>query len=139
MSTPVYNFGRREMTSTASPILTESTVTVTCTKASGRGFEVRLTYDLLALPATPGRVMRDAELAFLRYDFFVDPGRRRYWGDGGVGTSTINDRMTLNDNNRVVTHTHQVYGTVYGQQRVEPGQWLGFVSARLEYTIERCR
>jgi spore coat protein U-like protein len=139
VSTPIYNFGRHEMTTTSSPIYSEGTVTVTCTRAAGQGFQVTVSYDLRGLPNDTGRVMRNTEFASLRYDLFVDAGRRRYWGDGSAGTSTISDTIDLNDNNRVVTHTHELYGTVEGQQSAEPGQWLGFVSARLEYTIERCR
>ena len=139
VSTPTYNFGRHAMTTPASPIYVENTVTVTCTKASGQGFRVTVSYDLQGLPNDTGRVMRNTEFASLRYDLFVDAGRRRFWGDGSGGSSTISDRMELNDNNTVVAQTHQLYGTVLGQQAAEPGQWLGFVSARLEYTIERCR
>jgi len=139
VSTPVYNFGRHEMTLTAGPINAESTVTVTCTKASGQGFAVDLTYDLRAVPPAPSRVMRDRELGYLRYDMFVDSGRRQYWGDGESGTKVISDKMELNDRNKVVTHTHQIYGMVYGQQLVQPGQWLGFVSARLDYTVKKCQ
>ena len=87
----------------------------------------------------PGRSMRDRELAHLAYDFYVDAGRRQHWGDGTGGTKAFSDKMELNDVNRVVTHVHQVYGAVHGQQAAEPGQWLGFVVARLEYTIKNCK
>jgi spore coat protein U-like protein len=138
-STPVYNFGRHEMSVSAAPILAENTVTVTCTKANGQGFAVDITYDLMGLPSIPDRVMRDRELGTLRYDLFVDAGRTQYWGDGQAGTKTLTGKMEVNDTTRVVTVTHQLYGTVLGQQTVDPGQWLGFVSARLEYTIKKCR
>jgi spore coat protein U-like protein len=138
-STPVYNFGRHAMTSITPPVYGEGTVSVTCTKASGQGFTVDINYDLMGVPSVPGRSMRDPELGYLHYDLFVDAGRRQYWGDGKAGTKTFNDKMELNDANHVVTHTYQLYGTVYGQQAVEPGQWLGFVDARLEYTIKKCK
>jgi spore coat protein U-like protein len=139
VSTPVYNFGRHELSVITAPIYGEGTVSITCTKAQGQGFTVDLSYDLMAIPGTPSRVMRDRELGYLRYDLFVDPGRRQYWGDGTAGSKTFSDKIELNDANRVLTVSYQVYGTVYDQQIARPGQWLGFVSARLEYTIKRCR
>ena len=133
VSTPLFNFGRHEMSLTAAPVLAESTVSVTCTRARVPGLTVRVDFDLLGLPSDPGRLMRDRESGLLRYDMFVDSGRRQFWGDGSGGTKTITDRLDLNDVQPIVTRTYQVYGTVYGQQRADPGQWLGFVSVRLEY------
>ena len=137
--TPVFNFGRHQMSADGAPIYSEGSVTVTCTKANGIGFAVDVNYDLMGLPGMPGRVMRDRDLGFLRYDFYVDPAHTQYWGDGEGGTKTFSEKLELNDANRVVTRSYPVYGMVYGQQVARPGQWLGFVSARLEYTIKRCR
>ncbi|MCG2595444.1 spore coat U domain-containing protein [Ramlibacter sp. XY19] len=138
-TTPVYNFGRHEMTGATPPVLAESTVAVTCTRANGQGFTVDIRYELKAEPPDPGRSMRDRELSQLQYDLYVDAGRRQHWGDGKKGTKAFEGRIELNDANRAVTVTHQLYGTVHGQQVAEPGHWLGYVAARLEYTIRQCK
>ena len=139
-TTPVYNFGRHPMSAIAPPIHAENTIGLTCTRsAAAQGLTVDVEYELLGLPAEPDRDMRHREPGSLRYDLYVDAGRKQFWGDGQGGTKTIRDRLELNDNNRAVTRTHQVYGTVHGQQEVESGQWLGFVSVRLEYSIRKCR
>jgi spore coat protein U-like protein len=138
-TTPVFNFGRHEMLPNSPPILAEHTVIVTCTKAQGQGFTVHLDYDLIAQPPEPGRNLHNPNAAALEYDLYVDPGRRQFWGDGKRGTKAISDKMELSDSNSVVTHAHTLYGTVHGQQAADPGHRLGFVMARLDYTIKRCR
>ena len=140
LSTPVYNFGRHQMNATAAPILAENTIGITCTRSpTAQGLTVEVDYELLGLPPEPDRGMRHREPGTLRYDLYVDAGRKQIWGDGKGGTKTVKDSLELNDNNRVVTRTHQIYGTVHGQQQVDTGQWLGFVAVRLEYSIQKCK
>ncbi|GAB3774230.1 hypothetical protein GCM10028796_48200 [Ramlibacter monticola] len=139
LSTPVYSFGRHVMGANASPIFAESTISITCTRTNADGFRMDVDYELQGLPAEPDREMRHRDPGTLHYDLFVDAGRKQHWGDGKGGTKTVKDSLELSDNNRVVTRTHKIYGTVYGQQQVDTGQWLGFVSVRLEYEIKRCR
>jgi spore coat protein U-like protein len=132
----VFDFGRGQMTQDSPPINGHGTVSVTCTRAPVDGLDVDVGYNLKALPAEPARQMRDNNLRFLRYSMFVDPARTRYWGDGETyGTATFQGALFLNDRNRVGTLVHPIYGRVDGgQQLAPPGQWLGLVAVRLEYT-----
>ena len=132
----VFDFGRGQMTQTAPPINGFNTISVTCTRAQRDGLAVAVQYQLKAVPAEPARQMRDSHLAFLAYEMYVDPARSRYWGDGlTYGTSTFQGELHLDDRNRVGTLAHVVYGRVIGgQPLVLPGQWLGLVGVRLEYT-----
>jgi spore coat protein U-like protein len=133
----VFDFGRGQMSQTAPPINGHSTVSVTCTRApQANGLHVDVAYELKAIPPAPARQMRDNELRYLRYDMFVDPARTRYWGDGvSYGTFTLQGALMLDDRNRVGTLVHQIYGRVDGGQSLTPpGQWLGLVVVRLEYS-----
>jgi spore coat protein U-like protein len=137
----VFDFGRGQMSQTAPPINGHSTVSVTCTRASqANNRDVDVAYDLKAMPPAPARQMRDSALRFLRYDMFVDPARTRYWGDGiSHGTFTLQGALFLDDRNRVGTLVHQIYGRVDGGQSLTPpGQWLGLVVVRLDYSVN-CR
>jgi spore coat protein U-like protein len=138
VTTPVFNFGRHAV-ATPVPIYGEATVTVTCTRASGPAFSVNIDYDVLGLPSTIGRHMRDRASGTLVYDMYVDAGRQQYWGDGEAGTKTLRGKLEVNETTRVVTQTQQVYGLVHGQQVVDAGPWLGVVAVRLVYEIRRCR
>ena len=132
----VFDFGRGQMTSTSPPINGTNTISVTCTRAQRDGLNVTVQYNLQAIPAEPARQMRDNNLLYLRYYMFVDAARTRYWGDGfSYGTFTFQGTLLLDDRNRVGTFAHLVYGRVDGAQSpTPPGQWLGLVPARLEYT-----
>ena len=132
----VFDFGRGQMTSTSPPINGTNTISVTCTRANQDGLSVTVQYNLQAIPPEPARQMRDNNLLYLRYAMFVDAARTRYWGDGySHGTFTFQGQLALDDRNRVGTLAHLVYGRVDGaQQLTPPGQWLGLVVTRLEYT-----
>ncbi len=132
----VFDFGRGQMTQTSPPVNGTNTISVTCTRAARDGLRVQVDYNLQAIPPAPARQMRDNQLNFLRYDMFVDPTRTRYWGDGvSHGTFTFQGTLSLDDRNRVGTLAHVVYGRVDGAQTfTPPGQWLGLVVGRLEYT-----
>jgi spore coat protein U-like protein len=132
----VFDFGRGQMTSNAQPINGTNTISVTCTRAARDGLSVQVDYNLQAIPPAPARQMRDNHLAYLAYDMYVDPARTRYWGDGySQGTFTFQGTLFLDDRNRVGTLAHVVYGRVHGAQSLTPpGQWLGLVVGRLEYT-----
>jgi spore coat protein U-like protein len=136
----VFDFGRGEMTPSSPPINGHNTVSVTCTRApQADGFSVDVAYELKAIPPEPARQMRDRALNFLRYYLFVEPSRTRYWGDGSQGTFTFQGALFLDDRNRVGTLAHPVYGRVDGGQSLTPpGQWLGLVVTRLEYSAN-CR
>lgn len=134
----VFDFGRGQMSQSAPPINGHSTVSVTCTRSpQANGLNVDVTYELKALPPAPARQMRDNQLHFLRYDMFVDPARTRYWGDGySYGTFTFQGALFLDDRNRVGTFVHAIYGQVDGAQSLAPpGQWLGLVALRLDYSF----
>jgi spore coat protein U-like protein len=131
----VFDFGRGQMTQTSPSINGTNTISVTCTRANLDGLNVEVTYNLQAIPPAPARQMRDSNLHFLRYDMFVDPARTRYWGDGVTyGTFTFQGTLFLDDRNRVGTLAHVIYGAVDGGQLALPGQWLGLVVTRLEYS-----
>jgi spore coat protein U-like protein len=133
----VFDFGRGEMTVNSPPINGTNTISVTCTRAPLDGLGVTVQYNLQAIPPAPARQMRDNNLLYLAYDMYVDPARTRYWGDGySYGTFTFQGQLELDDRNRVGTLAHVVYGKVLGAQTqlTPPGQWLGLVATRLEYT-----
>ena len=131
---PVFDFGRGQMSQTASPINGNNTISVTCTRAHRDHLDVEVNYQLQAVPAEPARQMRDNELRFLRYSMYLDPARTRYWGDGYTyGTFVIEGQLILNDRNRVGTLVHPIYGSVDGGQLALPGQFLGLVAGRLQY------
>jgi len=136
INTQVFDFGRGQMTQTSPPINGTNTISVTCTRAPVNGLGVTVQYNLQAIPPEPPRQMRDNNLLYLRYYMFVDPARTRYWGDGySYGTFTFQGEFNLDDRNRVGTLAHVVYGRVDGAQpATPPGQWLGLVATRLEYT-----
>ena len=131
-----FNFGRGEMTEFAPPINGHDTISVTCTRAPLDGLSVEVDYELKATPPAPARQMRNRELHFLRYDMFVDAARTKYWGDGQTqGTFSFTGALFLDDRTRVGTLVHQVYGQVPGGQAATlPGNWLGAVVVRLDYT-----
>jgi len=131
---PVFNFGRGVMNVNAPPILGNSTVSVTCTRAHRDHLNVTVDFLLSAIPPDPARQMRDSSLLFLAYDMFLDPARTRYWGDGSQGTFPLVGRLFLDDRNRVGTLFYVIYGKVHGgQTQSPPGQWLGAVLGRLDY------
>jgi spore coat protein U-like protein len=131
-----FNFGRGQMTEFAPPINGHDTVSVTCTRAPLDRLSVTVEYELKATPPAPARQMRNRELHFLQYDMFVDAARTKYWGDGQTqGTFSFTGALFLDDRNRVGTLVHQVYGQVEGGQVGKlPGNWLGAVVVRLDYT-----
>jgi spore coat protein U-like protein len=132
----VFDFGRGQMTQNSPSINGTNTISVTCTRAARDGLNVEVAYNLQAIPPAPARQMRDNQLNYLRYDMFVDPARTRYWGDGLThGTFTFQGTLLLDDRNRIGTLAHVVYGRVDGAQPLTPpGQWLGLVLGRLEYS-----
>ena len=84
---------------------------------------------------TPGfgdygeRRMRGPGGAELRYNLYVDPGRRLVWGDGASGgTAVLRGR---NDGRRPTTLP--VYGRVPGGQRVPPGSYGDNLAVRLNF------
>src|SRR6185369_7232489 len=103
------------------------------------GLSVNVPFELKALPPEPNRFMRDPTLLYLRYFMFVDAARTRYWGDGTQGTFPFQGQCFLDERNRVCTLVFPVYGKVEGGQAVLPGQWLGAVATRLEYSFADCR
>jgi spore coat protein U-like protein len=131
-----FDFGRGPMTTTSPPINGTNTLSVTCTRADVSNLNVTVEYNLQAIPPEPARQMRDNALNYLRYYMFIDPARTKYWGDGtSFGTFTFQGILFLDDRNRVGTLAHVVYGKIDGaQQFTPPGQWLGMVPGRLEYT-----
>ena len=136
----VFDFGRHQMSTTAPPIDSNATISVTCTRVAQEGLSVDVEFELKGLPAEPDRQMRDQiGGGYLRYNMFVDPARTRYWGDGSQGTSTFPGTILLDNRNRVGTLVFRLYGRVDGGQVVLPGQWLGAVVSRLEYRFLNCR
>jgi spore coat protein U-like protein len=129
-----FDFGRASMSQSAPPVNGFNTISVTCTRAFRDGLEVAVEYELKAVPASPGREMRDSDLATLSYDMFIDPTRQRYWGDGQTGgTFAFRGLFDLNDRSPVATNVHQLYGKVDGGQVASPGHFLGLVGAQLQY------
>lgn len=75
------------------------------------------------------RKMRGSQGAELRYNLFVDPARRRIWGDGiSAGTQTIKGE---NDGRR--PSIIPIYGTVPSRQSVLTGPY----SDNLLVTVEK--
>ena len=130
-----FDFGRASMSQSAPPVNGFNTVSVTCARAMLRdGLEVTVDYELQAVPASPGRELRDSDLGILSYDMFIDPTRQRYWGDGQTsGTFAFRGLFELNDRSPVATQVHRLYGKVDGGQVASPGHFLGLVGARLQY------
>jgi spore coat protein U-like protein len=141
VNAPVFNFGRHPMTPTSPPVLTQGTISVTCTRHPQDRLEVQVHFQLKGLPPQPHRQMRDAiGGAYLGYDLFVDPARTRMWGDGHGGTGIFEGACFLDERNRVCTVPFLLYGTVYGQQELTPpGPYLGAVISRVEYQFLDCR
>ena len=124
------------MNAEAPPINGHAVISVTCTRAHLDGLEVQVDYELKAVPPAPARQMRNRELHFLGYEMFVDPARTRWWGDGQThGTFSLTGVLFLDDRNRVGTIAHPIYGRVAGAQGATlPGNWLGAVVTRADYT-----
>jgi spore coat protein U-like protein len=138
VNAPVFNFGRAEMSSTAPPVDSYATISVTCTRAPVDRLEVGVDFELQAQPPTPARQMRNqiggGDASYLGYDMYLDPARTRYWGDGTQGTFTMTGRLTLDNRNRVGSLAFPIYGRVRGGQTlIAPGQWLGAVITRVKY------
>jgi spore coat protein U-like protein len=126
------------MSTTAPPVNTQGTISVTCTRAEQRNLSVTVPFTLKALPPEPNRFMRDRALLYLRYYMFVDPARTRHWGDGTNGTFTFEGTCFLDDRNRACTFVFPLYGRVEGGQVALPGPWLGAVASRLDYSFGAC-
>jgi spore coat protein U-like protein len=142
VNVPTVNFGRAEMSQSASPIRATNTISVTCTRHPQDRLEVNVDFVLKAVvPDAPPRYMRDPTFrSYLAYDMYVDPGRTRIWGDGvTAGTETFIGNCLLDERNKVCTIPFVLYGNVPGQQPgVPPGQFLGAVIARVEYRFIAC-
>jgi spore coat protein U-like protein len=136
INAPQFNFGRGEMTSTASPIDGHAIISVTCTRFPLDHLDVTVELELKAMPPAPARQMRNRELDFLSYDMFLDPARTQYWGDGQThGTFSLTGVLFLDDRNRVGTLAFPIYGRVDGAQGPKlAGSWLGAVVTRVDYT-----
>ena len=126
------------MNSTAPPVYSNATISVTCTRHPQDRLSVDVPFELKALPPEPNRFMRDPALAYLRYFMYVDAARTRYWGDGTQGTFTFTGTCLLDERNRVCTLVFPLYGKVEGGQLALPGQWIGSVVSRLEYSFTAC-
>lgn len=128
------------MSSTAPPVYTHGTISVTCTRHPQDRLSVNVEFELNGLPAETDRQMRDqVGGAYLRYNMFVDAARTRYWGDGSQGTEFFQSTCFLDERNRVCTVPFALYGKVDGgQQLVPPGKFLGAVVSRLEYRFLSC-
>lgn len=136
-SLPVFDFGRRPMDENAPPILGTNSIRVTCVHLDPKaGAKIDIDYHLNAVPSEPSHHMRNNDLGYLRYYLFVDANRTKHWGDGvSFGTFSIDGSLKLDDRNTTATNTHMLYGTVDGQQVVQPGMQLGLIGAQLEYQV----
>jgi spore coat protein U-like protein len=142
INSQTFNFGRHQGPY-ESPVHGNATISVTCTRAPlAEGTDVTVSYDLKAIPALPGRQMRNdlgadaGDWSYLGFDMFVDPARTRFWGDGELtGTFAFTGTLFLDDRNRVGSLGHVVYGHVpTAHHPVQPGNWLGLVGLKLDYT-----
>ena len=136
ISAPLFTFGRQEMTSTSPPILTQGSVSVTCTKNIKPGFEVNVDIDLSGIPPRLPRLLRSGQSDQLNYNLFLEPARTIAWGDGSNGTQPITSSMQLKGNDRVLTQTYSLYGRVEGGQQGEVGRYIDAIAARLRYTLK---
>lgn len=73
------------------------------------------------------RRMRSADGAELRYNLYVDPARRRVWGDGSGGSVALAGQV---DGRRPAVFA--IYGFVPGGQRVRHGAYSDTVTILLE-------
>jgi spore coat protein U-like protein len=71
--------------------------------------------------------MRSPDGAELRYNLYVDPARRRVFGDGTGGTVALAGQV---DGRRPATFA--IYGFVPGGQRVRQGAYSDTVTIALE-------
>ena len=141
INVPVFNFGRTTMNSTAPPVNSNSTISVTCTRHPQDRLSVDVQFDLKGvIVQEPPRQMRDQiGGAYLAYDMYVDAARTRLWGDGTQATEFFSGTCLLDEKNRVCTIPFVLYGKVNGQQSVvPPGPFLGAVVSRLEYRFTGC-
>ena len=140
INAPVYNFGRHAMEEGSPPVLTTSMISVTCTRHPQDRLEVTVDFELKALvPDAPPRYMRDASLGYLAYDLYLDPARTRIFGDGTNGTFTISNACLLDERNRVCTLAFPLFGKAQAiGEQPRPGQWLGAVVTRVEYSFAGC-
>ena len=135
----VFNFGRHAMEVGSPPVLTTSTISVTCTRHPQDRLEVTVNLELKALvPDAPPRYMRDGGGGYLAYDLYLDPARTRIFGDGTNGTFTISAGCLLDERNRVCTVAFPLYGKAQAVEQPRPGQWLGAVVTRVEYSFAGC-
>lgn len=141
VNAPVFNFGRHPMSSTAPPIHSNATISVTCARHPQDRLSVDVAFELKGLPPAPHRQMRNQiGGAYLGYDMYVDAARTRFWGDGTQGTEFFSGRCLLDERNRVCTIPFVLYGKVHGQQElIPPGPFLGAVVSRVEYQFLDCR
>ena len=140
INTHVFNFGRHAMEEGSPPVLTTSTISVTCTRHPQDRLEVNVDFVLKALvPDAPPRYMRDAVGGgYVAYDLYVDPARTRIFGDGIDGTFTITGACLLDERNRVCTLAIPLFGKAQAVEPPLPGQWLGAVVTRVEYSFSAC-
>jgi len=122
------------------PVLTTSTISVTCTRHPQDRLEVNVDFVLKALvPDAPPRYMRDAVGGgYMAYDMYLDPARTRIFGDGTNGTFTVSGSCLLDERNRVCSFAYPLYGKAQAIEQPRPGQWLGAVVTRVEYSFSAC-
>ena len=139
INAPVFNFGRHTMAIGSPPVLTQGLISVTCTRHPQDRLEVTVGLELKALvPDAPPRYMRDAGGGYLAYDLYLDPARTRLFGDGTNGTFTISNACLLDERNRVCTLAIPLFGKAQAVEPPLPGQWLGAVVTRVEYSFSGC-
>jgi len=128
------------MESGSPPVLTTNMISVTCTRHPQDRLEVTVPFELKALvPDAPPRYMRDAVGGgYLAYDLYLDPARTRIFGDGTNGTFTITNACFLDERNRVCNLAFPLYGKAQAVEPPRPGQWLGAVVTRVEYSFNSC-
>ena len=142
INAPVFNFGRHQMSSSAPPVQTNGTISVTCTRHPQDRLSVQVLFDLKGVMVQiPPRSMRDQiGGAYLAYDMYIDAARTRIWGDGTQGSEFFTSRCLLDERNRVCTLPFVLYGRVNGaQSAIPPGPFLGAVVSRLEYRFTSCQ
>jgi spore coat protein U-like protein len=135
VSAPLYTFGRQELTSSSNPILSQGSISVTCTKTIQQGFRVNVGIDLTGIPPRLPRLLKSGQSDQLNYNLFLEPARNIAWGDGSNGTQPITDLMVLQGSTRVLTRTYSLYGRVDGGQQGGAGQYFDAIAARLRYTL----
>ena len=135
-SVPLLSFGNYDVFS-ASPLLSATTLTVTCSKTpSDPNGLVRVDYTITlatGLSMTYAQRKLGGVSDQLGYNLYTDSARTQIWGNGTGGSIVVTGTLNLTNGNPVLSNQHTVFASVPALQDVSVGAYSDAILVAVTY------